>query len=80
MATRPSQRWDLNISTARRTAASVGLDGVWSNTGGGVSPQAAKALANTPAARTPASVMISGAFMPALAHSAGSKAAAPKSI
>jgi hypothetical protein len=35
---------------------------------------------STPAARTPASLTTSGRRMPALAHSAGSRRTAPKSI
>jgi hypothetical protein len=66
----PSQRPLRYSSTAARTAASVGLEGVPSNTDTSRSAMASSAFCSTPAARTPASVTISGRFMPMRAHSA----------
>ncbi len=48
--------WLARPRAAARTAASVGLGGVWSNTVTGRSTRASRAFCSTPAARTPASV------------------------
>ncbi len=78
-ATRPSALCAFQASRAARTAASVGLDGVWSKTATGRSFSASSAFCSTPAARTPASVTTSGRVMPMRAHSAASSRTAPKS-
>ena len=78
-AMRPSQRCARYISTAARTAASVGLEGVWSNTATSRSPSASSAFCSTPAARTPASVTISGRLIPMRAHSLLNSLMAPNS-
>jgi predicted AAA+ superfamily ATPase len=67
-------------ATAARTAASLGLDGVSSNTASGISCRAARALSSRPTAFTPASVTISGRVMPTRWHSACNCARAPNSI
>ena len=78
-AIRPSQRLALYTSTAARTAASVGFDGVWSNTATGRPGKASSAFCSTPAALTPGSVTISGRVMPTRSHSCLSSLTAPKS-
>ena len=78
-AIKPSQRLALYTSTAARTAASVGLDGVWSNTATGRPGRASSAFCSTPAALTPASVTTSGRVMPTRSHSCCSSFTAPKS-
>jgi len=73
----PSHPCALNKAVAARTAASVGLDGVWSNTASGMPGRASIARCRMPAAFTPGSVTISGRVMPTRSHSWRSSRTAP---
>ncbi|MCY1235231.1 hypothetical protein D3C81_1577220 [compost metagenome] len=78
-ATSPSQLASRYCPAALRTIASVGFDGVSSNTATGRPCMASMARCATPAATTPLSVTSSGRRMPMRSHSDLSRLTAPKS-
>ncbi|XQU67618.1 hypothetical protein OJJOAM_000349 [Cupriavidus sp. H18C1] len=78
-AIRPSQPSLRYCAAAWRTIASVGLEGVSSNTATGSPSSASIARCAMPAATTPLSVTSSGRRMPMRSHSDFSSLTAPKS-
>lgn len=78
MAISPSQPASRYCAVAFLTIASVGLDGVSSNTVTGRPPVASMARWARPAAATPRSVTTSGRRMPTRAHSLPSSPSVPK--